>query len=209
MSISKFAIVAVLLLATAASAAVAAGDRKSLAAMVRAHRLRSGLGAVPATVPYLNVSQYLGFWHQVYTDSFNSIFEPNPYCSSALYGMNANGSVSVRNRDTSGNWTTGERVIYGWASQDDAANFPGRLSVHLQCTTTRCRTSCRLPASLFRTLTCRCACRRAHFVPSSESVQEEHVVFNQISCQSKSVNKTKNVSAKTSSVKEEQEEEKT
>ena len=123
---------AVLLLAVTLSHAAPIKDRRILAEKVRAHRAASGL-STPATVPFLNVTQYLGFWNQVYTDSFNSIFEPNPYCSSALYGVNPNGTISVRNRDTSGNWTTGARVVDGWAFQDDAAAFPGRLSVHLEC----------------------------------------------------------------------------
>ncbi len=104
-----------------------------MAAIVRMNKINLGVELLPSTVPFLNVSQYLGFWNQIYTDEFNSIFEPNPFCSSALYGLNPNGTISVRNRDTSGNWTTNPRIVPGHASQDNAADFPGRLTVHLEC----------------------------------------------------------------------------
>lgn len=81
------------------------------------------------TVPSLNVTQYLGTWYQMYTDPFNSVFEPNPFCATAQYGLYPNGTVSVRNIDRSGSYDGPRTEVEGYAYQDDAAAFPGRLSV--------------------------------------------------------------------------------
>lgn len=91
-----------------------------------AHHAR--LRDVP-TVPVLNVTQYLGLWYQVYTDSFNAIFEPTPFCATAKYGLNANGSVSVRNIDRQGGFNGTRREVEGYAYQTDAQEYPGRLAV--------------------------------------------------------------------------------
>jgi lipocalin len=121
-------VVCLLLCATVAPA----DTRAAMAATVQAQKQRLGLNFIPATVPFLNLTQYLGFWYQMYTDEFNSLFMPDPFCASALYGVNANGTISVRNRDASGNWTSNTRIVDGYAAQDNAADFPGRLTVHLQ-----------------------------------------------------------------------------
>lgn len=81
------------------------------------------------TVPSLNVTQYLGLWYQVYTDSFNAIFEPTPFCATAKYGLNTNGTVSVRNIDRQGGYNGTRREVEGYAYQTDAAEYPGRLAV--------------------------------------------------------------------------------
>lgn len=116
-SAASVVLMTALVLATASASAV--GDARLSHA-----RLRD----VP-TVPSLNVTQYLGLWYQVYTDSFNAIFEPTPYCATAKYGLYPNGSVSVRNIDRQGAYNGTRREVEGFAYQTDAAEYPGRLAV--------------------------------------------------------------------------------
>ena len=49
-------------------------------------------------VDYVNVDQYLGRWHQVYSDKFNNLFQKNGRCSTADYGLLENKNISVLNK---------------------------------------------------------------------------------------------------------------
>lgn len=100
----------------------------ALCCCVVAARRGGGVGDLP-TVPSLNVTQYLGLWYQMYTDPFNAIFEGNPYCATAKYGLNANGTVSVRNIDRSGGYDGVRQEVEGYAYQVDPTTYPGRLAV--------------------------------------------------------------------------------
>ena len=46
----------------------------------------------------VNVDQYLGRWHQVYSDKFNNLFQKNGRCSTADYGLLENKNISVLNK---------------------------------------------------------------------------------------------------------------
>ena len=81
------------------------------------------------TVASLNVSEYLGLWYQTYTDGFNSLFETQPYCATATYGVNENGTISVLNFDRKGGYNGTAGVVNGYAYQPDAKAYPGRLEV--------------------------------------------------------------------------------
>jgi apolipoprotein D and lipocalin family protein len=87
------------------------------------------------TVPDLNTTAYLGRWYQVYSDLLvEATFENASYCDTADYGLNANGSISVLNRERQYGVDGPERRILGWAAQDNATSAPGQLTVHLQTT---------------------------------------------------------------------------
>lgn len=46
-----------------------------------------------------NASLYLGQWYEIAASPLiRETFERNCYCTNARYGLNANGTVSVRNR---------------------------------------------------------------------------------------------------------------
>lgn len=81
------------------------------------------------TVSSLNVSQYLGLWYQVYSDAFDSLFEPDVYCATANYGLNTNGTVSVLNIDRKGGFNGTRGAVRGYAFQPNPTTFPGRLEV--------------------------------------------------------------------------------
>ena len=83
----------------------------------------------PSTVPTLNVTEYLGLWYQVYSDDFNKLFEPNPYCATAFYGLFPNNTISVRNIDRDGGYNGTRSEVEGYAYQVSPTEFPGRLSV--------------------------------------------------------------------------------
>lgn len=89
---------------------------------------------VNAQVPEINRSQYLGRWYQAYSDfAVEATFENNSYCVTADYGINANNTISVLNRERQYNTSGPERRILGWADTADASK-PGELTVHLQTT---------------------------------------------------------------------------
>lgn len=89
---------------------------------------------VPVPVPVLEQERYLGHWYQMYSDlAVELSFENNSYCVTADYGLNANGTVSVLNRERQDSVTGASRRILGWASAPNAS-APGELQVHLQTT---------------------------------------------------------------------------
>eukprot|EP00164_Ancoracysta_twista_P014441 GFYU01023533.1.p2 GENE.GFYU01023533.1~~GFYU01023533.1.p2 ORF type:complete len:227 (+),score=30.30 GFYU01023533.1:57-683(+) len=81
------------------------------------------------TVPSLNVTEFLGTWYQMYTDNFNGIFERNPFCATAQYGLNPNGTLSVRNIDRVGAYNGTRTEVQGYAYQVAPQQYPGRLAV--------------------------------------------------------------------------------
>lgn len=85
-------------------------------------------------VTEFNQTQYLGRWYQVYSDLFvDATFENSSFCDTADYGLNANKTISVFNKERQYNVTGPEREIFGWAEVADATK-PGELTVHLQTT---------------------------------------------------------------------------
>jgi lipocalin len=91
-------------------------------------RSRNVLRDVP-TVATLNVTEYLGHWYQMYTDSFDGIFEPSAFCATAEYGLLPNGTVSVHNIDRKGGYNGTRGSVRGYAYQTSPSTFPGRLAV--------------------------------------------------------------------------------
>ncbi len=85
-------------------------------------------------VPSPRLLRYIGRWYQVYADLATTAFESN-YCVVADYGVFANGTVSVRNRDRLGSVTGAQNGILGWASINNRTGLTtsdGSLSVYLQ-----------------------------------------------------------------------------
>lgn len=93
-------------------------------------------GAVASqTVVELNTTAYLGRWYQMYSDFIvEATFENASYCDTADYGVWPNGTISVLNRERQYSVTGVERLINGWAAQNNASTEPGQLTVHLQTT---------------------------------------------------------------------------
>lgn len=81
------------------------------------------------TVPSLNVTEFLGTWYQMYSDAFNGIFERNPFCATAQYGLNPNGTLSVRNIERQGAYNGTREEVQGYAYQVAPQQYPGRLAV--------------------------------------------------------------------------------
>ena len=48
-------------------------------------------------VDYVNVDQYVGKWYQVYSDTFDNVFQKNGHCATADYGLLENKNISVFN----------------------------------------------------------------------------------------------------------------
>ena len=87
-----------------------------------------------AVVPEVELLRYVGRWFQVYADLETSLFESR-FCVVADYGVFANGTVSVRNRQRDGSVTGAYNGILGWAALNNRtglATADGSLSVHLQ-----------------------------------------------------------------------------
>lgn len=85
-------------------------------------------------VPEVNLLRYIGRWYQTYADLETSLFEGN-YCVVTDYGVFANGTVSVRNRQRDGSVTGAYNGILGWASLNNRTGLStadGSLSVYLQ-----------------------------------------------------------------------------
>jgi apolipoprotein D and lipocalin family protein len=88
--------------------------------------------AVAQTVTELNTTAYLGRWYQIYSDFIvDATFENFSYCDTADYGLWANDTISVLNRERQYNVSGPERAINGWASIGNLSE-PGQLTVHLQ-----------------------------------------------------------------------------
>lgn len=85
----------------------------------------------PDTVPALDIPKYLGLWYQMAADQIvYSTFEKDSYCSTAVYGENGDGTISVHNYAMVKSPSTGDvYTIDGYAYQTDAANHPGQLKV--------------------------------------------------------------------------------
>lgn len=85
----------------------------------------------PDTVDSLDVPKYLGLWYQMYADeAVIKSFETDSYCCTALYGDNADGTLSVHNY-ASQNDPTGAvpYTIDGYAYQTNPEEYPGQLKV--------------------------------------------------------------------------------
>ena len=87
-----------------------------------------------APVTEFNPNAYVGRWYQAYSDlAVTATFENSSYCVTADYGFYPNGTFSVLNRERQYSVDGPERVIYGWAQQDNGT-AAGELTVHLQTT---------------------------------------------------------------------------
>jgi len=101
---------------------------------VRFFRARARGRKPPAHAPAPAPRSYIGRWYQVYADLETSLFE-SKYCVVADYGVFANGTVSVRNRQRDGSVTGAYNGILGWAALNNRTGLTtadGSLSVHLQ-----------------------------------------------------------------------------
>jgi lipocalin len=85
-------------------------------------------------VTEFNQQAYVGRWYQAFSDlAVTATFENSSYCVTADYGFYPNGTLSVLNRERQYSVDGPERVIYGWAQQDNNT-AAGELTVHLQTT---------------------------------------------------------------------------
>jgi lipocalin len=87
-----------------------------------------------AVVPVVDILRYAGRWYQVYADLATSTFESN-YCVTTDYGLFANGTISVRNRQRDGSVEGAYNGILGWANFNNRTSLgtaDGSLSVYLQ-----------------------------------------------------------------------------
>lgn len=84
----------------------------------------------PDTVPELDVAKYLGTWYQMAADAIViESFEKDAYCSTALYGDNGDGTLSVHNYATIGTPDGSTYIIDGYAYQTKPDTYPGQLKV--------------------------------------------------------------------------------
>lgn len=84
----------------------------------------------PATVDSLDIPKYLGLWYQMSADAIvYATFEKNSFCSTALYGDNGNGTLSVHNYATIGSPNGTVYTIDGYAYQTNPKKQPGQLKV--------------------------------------------------------------------------------
>ena len=77
---------------------------------------------------------YTGRWFQVYADLETSLFESR-FCVVTDYGLFANGTISVRNRQRDGSVNGAYSGILGWAGLNNRTGLgtaDGSLSVYLQ-----------------------------------------------------------------------------
>ena len=83
-----------------------------------------------ATVPALNVTQYLGKWYQVCDNWLvNATFEKNGVCVCATYSQRSDGKIKVFNQQRILTPTGPEKNITGYAYVPDSTQ-PGQLKVH-------------------------------------------------------------------------------
>jgi apolipoprotein D and lipocalin family protein len=86
-------------------------------------------GINPDTVDSLDLPKYLGLWYQMSADEIvYATFEKDAYCSTALYGDNGDGTISVHNYATIGGPAGSVYTIDGYAYTPDASK-PGQLKV--------------------------------------------------------------------------------
>ena len=79
-------------------------------------------------VDELNLSQYDGFWYEVYDDVFDETFQKGGSCVTADYTLLENGTVGVKNSEILRNGSVS--TIDGIAYYDDG-NSGGELTVFL------------------------------------------------------------------------------
>ena len=97
------------------------------------------LAAAPAVlarpvVSEVDLLRYAGRWYQVYQDASDDVFESD-FCVVADYGLFANGTISVRNRQRDKSVTGAYDGILGWAALNNRTGThtaDGSLSVYLQ-----------------------------------------------------------------------------
>jgi apolipoprotein D and lipocalin family protein len=82
-------------------------------------------------VPELDLTQYDGFWYEVYSDAFDQTFQRGGSCVTADYTLLENGTVDVLNKEIYLNGT--ETSIAGTAYYDNG-NSGGELTVELDGT---------------------------------------------------------------------------
>lgn len=84
----------------------------------------------PDTVATLDVPKYLGLWYQMAADAIvHDTFEKDSFCSTAVYGLNGDGTISVHNYATIGGPTGKPYTIDGYAYQYNMPDKPGQLKV--------------------------------------------------------------------------------
>lgn len=84
----------------------------------------------PDTVATLDVPKYLGLWYQMAADAIvHDTFEKDSFCSTAVYGLNGDGTISVHNYATIGGPTSNPYTIDGYAYQYNLPDKPGQLKV--------------------------------------------------------------------------------
>lgn len=90
-----------------------------------------GLLGANSAVTSVDLKSYMGLWYQMYADKIviNTI-EKDSFCDTALYGLNGDGSVSVRNYAKIGSPTGDDYVITGYAYNDKGKEGSGELKVH-------------------------------------------------------------------------------
>lgn len=114
------------------AAAVASGA-VLLAGAAGARKPNQGLVA-PPPVDSVDLLRYAGRWYQTYGDLYENTFESR-YCVTADYGLFANGTISVRNRERKGSVTGPAQGILGWAGINNRTGLDtvsGSLTVNLQ-----------------------------------------------------------------------------
>ena len=104
--------------------------------MLRASLLAACAAAASAhaVVPVVDILKYAGRWYQVYADLATSVFE-SKYCVTTDYGLFANNTISVRNRQRDGSVQGAYNGILGWAAFNNRTSLgtaDGSLSVYLQ-----------------------------------------------------------------------------
>ena len=75
----------------------------------------------------VNVDQYLGKWYQVYSDTFDNVFQKNGRCATADYGLLENKNISVFNEQLDQDGKVVKRVS-GMVSRGFRQNL-GKASV--------------------------------------------------------------------------------
>lgn len=84
----------------------------------------------PDTVKTLDIPKYLGLWYQMAADKIvYATFEKDSFCSTARYGDNGDGTISVHNYATQGTPNGSPYTIDGYAYQTNLPSHPGQLKV--------------------------------------------------------------------------------
>ncbi len=85
----------------------------------------------PATVPEVNVTQYLGVWYQLVIDPLSlNVFERNITCPDATYTLRSDGKIGIANTGNKGSPNGPISNVTGYAYIPNPAK-PGQLKVHL------------------------------------------------------------------------------